>query len=589
MDRRLVRLCLTLALAAVAVTTAAGQGGPANTPVTVDPLVERAAVHPGGTLHAALQVTVPAGLHIQSHKPRDPSQIAAELKLSPAAGISVTELVFPPASDLPMPGFPEPLTVYQGRILIGVQLAVGKAVAPGNVSIPAELSYQACNDTVCFFPTHVSTTWTFAVVPASAPLPAGQHADLFRTIRFGTGEAPAKTSAAPPAAAEPAARAAAAPSAGGPADPVALFDQFDILATGGYMSASEFTQFLHDAEHGVKPRGMFEGKGPLAILALVFVGGLALNLTPCVLPMIPINLAIIGAGARSGRRGRGFVLGSAYGLAMAATYGILGLVVILTAGTFGTLNASPWFNVAIAVLFVVLALAMFDVVNIDFSRLSSRIRFSQESRGTIWLALGMGGIAALLAGACVAPVVIQVVVFSSDLYGAGSHAALALPFVLGLGMALPWPIAGAGLAALPRPGAWMVRVKQVIGVFILATAAYYGYLAYEGFANRWVDPATVSASVQEKVKEGWHASLVDGLQTAQREHTLVLVDFWATWCKNCLVMDRTTLADPTVTAALSGYTKIKFQAENPDESPARELMQRIRAAGLPAYVVLRPR
>ena len=99
---------------------------------------------------------------------------------------------------------------------------------------------------------------------------------------------------------------------------------------------------------------MFEGRGPLAILLIVLVGGLALNLTPCVLPMIPINLAIIGAGAQAGSRGRGFLLGAAYGGAMALVYGVLGLIVILTAGTFGTINASPWFNLGIAVLFVVL-------------------------------------------------------------------------------------------------------------------------------------------------------------------------------------------------------------------------------------------
>ena len=64
----------------------------------------------------------------------------------------------------------------------------------------------------------------------------------------------------------------------------------------------------------------------------------------------------------------------------------------------------------------------------------------------------MGGVAALLAGACVAPVVIQVVLFASDLYAGGTQVALALPFPLGLGMALPWPLAGAGMAALPKPG-----------------------------------------------------------------------------------------------------------------------------------------
>jgi thioredoxin:protein disulfide reductase len=63
---------------------------------------------------------------------------------------------------------------------------------------------------------------------------------------------------------------------------------------------------------------------------------------------------------------------------------------------------------------------------------------------------------------------------------------------------------------------------------------------------------------------------------------------WATWCKNCIVMDATTLKDPQVKAAFEGYTRIKFQAEDPDASPAREIMQRIGAVGLPAYAILRP-
>ena len=63
---------------------------------------------------------------------------------------------------------------------------------------------------------------------------------------------------------------------------------------------------------------------------------------------------------------------------------------------------------------------------------------------------------------------------------------------------------------------------------------------------------------------------------------------WATWCKNCLTMDKTTLADPAVTSALAGYTRIKFQAEDPDASPAKELMSRVGAIGLPTYVILKP-
>jgi thiol:disulfide interchange protein len=439
---------------------------------------------------------------------------------------------------------------------------------------------------MCFPPATVAFAWTIDLRGQSRKSADLTPESVFETIAFGHGEKPA---------AAPAMRAGGSPGTAAPATPggtagaIARLDGFRVLGTtGGYLGPDAFLTFVRNAEAGVKERGMFEGRGPLAILLLVLIGGLALNLTPCVLPMIPINIAIIGAGAQAGSRSRGFLLGSAYGAAMALVYGLIGLVVILTAGTFGAINASPWFNLAIAVLFIVLGLAMFDVLVIDFSRFSSGFK-PGAGRGTVALAFTMGAVAALLAGACVAPVVIQVVLFSSNLYAAGTTAALALPFCLGLGMALPWPFVGAGIASLPKPGAWMVRVKQAFGVFILATAAYYAWQAYTLFSNRWVDPSAVKASVEEQLHAGWHASLAEGLDAAARDRRPVLIDLWATWCKNCLTMDRTTLADAGVQQALSGYVKIKVQAEDLDREPVKSLMKRFDAVGLPTYVVLRPK
>jgi thiol:disulfide interchange protein DsbD len=536
------------------------------------------------TVRVGLKVSVPEGLHTQSNKPRDPNLIPTELQVEAPDGVTVEEIVWPPATDLRQIGQDQPLAVFEREFLVGVQLRLASAPA-GELKVPGSLRYQACDANLCYAPATTRFEWTIATAPAGAAGIKTAEAKLLDTIRFGTGERVSGGSRG----AGGSGRASGSGGSGGLAEGIAKLDEFtDLGTTGGYQGSSDFLTFIRNAESGVKERGMFEGRGPLAILLLVLIGGLALNLTPCVLPMIPINLAIIGAGAQAQSRGRGFLLGTAYGGAMAVVYGVLGLIVILTAGSFGTINSSAWFNLAIAALFVVLGLAMFDVLLIDFSKYSANIT-GPGGRGSVVLAFSMGAVAALLAGACVAPVVIQVILFSSNLYAAGTPIALGLPFFLGLGMAIPWPIAGAGLASLPKPGMWMVRVKQAFGVFILATAVYYGYEGYAILANRWVDPALVASSVEEQVKAGWHASLAEGLEAARRENKPVLIDMWATWCKNCLTMDKTTLAAGDVQQALNGYVKIKYQAEDPDAQPAKSVMQRFDAVGLPAYVILKPK
>ncbi len=584
MRTRVLRPAFVLLALLSAPSFLSAQRGPAK--ADLSPLVETATVTPGSEVRVALQVQLPEGYHMNSNKPRDPMLIPVVLTV-PApdqalpAGITVSEIVFPAPADLEQRGADQPLSVFERQFAIGVVLKVDASVAPGTVTIPARLRYQACDETMCYIPTRAETAWTFDVGSARA---AAAHADVFGTIAFGTGDKPG-------APASPA-TSAAAPTSGAPAsstDEIAALDGFaEQGTTFGYLPKDDFLTFISNAEKGVREKGMLEGQGPIAILLIVLLGGLALNLTPCVLPMIPINLAIIGAGAQAGSRQRGFLLGLVYGAAMALVYGVLGLIVVLTASSFGTINASPWFNLGIAVLFVVLGLAMFDVVNIDFSRFSSNVK-TGSSQGSMALAFTMGAVAALLAGACVAPVVIQVVLFSSNLYAAGTTAALALPFVLGVGMAIPWPIAGAGIAALPKPGAWMNTIKHAFGVIIIGTALYYGYEAYSIFSNSWVDASEVSSSVEEKLKAGWQPSLAEGLAIAKRENKPVLIDMWATWCKNCLVMDKTTLEDPAVTSALAGYVKIKYQAEDPDDPRVARVMQYMKTSGLPTYVIMKPK
>ncbi len=546
--------------------------------VLIDPASETDAVHAGTTARVGLDIALDPGYHVNSDAPLDDLLIPTVLRLDPPEGFTLEGVAFPEAILLEQVGVEEPLAVFEEEFTIGAALRVDASLAPGAYTIPGTLRYQACNDRMCFNPTNEPVEFAVTVAPDGQPL-ATVRPDLFAGLTMA--DPGGRVPAPPPAAAAPALDDLSVMTA---------LEDFEVLgSTGGYLGTEAFLDFMAASESGEGERGWFEGRGPLAILLLILVGGLALNLTPCVLPMIPINLAIIGAGAKAGSRLRGFALGGAYGAAMALVYGALGLVVILTAGSFGTINASPWFNVGIAALFVVLGLAMFDVLAIDFSRLQSRFAGDANRAGSFLVAFGMGAVAALLAGACVAPVVIQVIVFSSNLYGTGTTIALALPFVLGIGMALPWPIAGAGLSWMPKPGAWMVHVKHAFGVFILGTAVYYGYIGYGLFAQRWVDPDEVASSVQALLEEGWHASLGAGLAAAKAEDKLVLVDMWATWCKNCLTMDRTTLKAPEVEAGLEDYVKVKFQAEDLDASPAGDVLRHLDGIGLPTYAILRPR
>lgn len=476
---------------------------------------------------------------------------AETFQVTPEAGSSLERRLLPQADHKP-----DPLDASRQVEVYAHTFTSRWHVMPPHDGTKLRVTYQGCDDTVCFMP----ETHRFQFDAASASFVPD------------TGEAVVPDQSAVKE---------------------GWAEGFTMVSGGGYMKTDAFLAFLDQAEGTAvataasgagwggflrDPVAFFHVHGLMFTLVLVLIGGVLLNLTPCVLPMIPINLAVIGAGA--GTRGRGFFLGTAYGAGMILVYGGLGWVILRSGLFFGALQSSPWFSLSVALIFVVLALAMFDVFVIDFTRFASQ---KGRSRHTgVLAAFFAGALSALLAGACVAPVVLAVLLLAGTLYASGATEAQFLPFILGLGMALPWPFAGMGLSILPNPGMWMVRIKYVFGAFLVLLSAYYFYLAGVGF----IPSAQVAreGSITANDQAAWQEKIALARQLGRP----VLVDFWATWCKNCTVMEQTTFKDDRVRKRLADYVVVKVQAEKPERSPAREMLHAFGIRGLPGFVVLTP-
>jgi thiol:disulfide interchange protein DsbD len=214
----------------------------------------------------------------------------------------------------------------------------------------------------------------------------------------------------------------------------------------------------------------------LAVLATFFGAGLLLAFTPCVLPMVPILSGIIvGAGRdRPVSRGRAFSLSVAYVLGMALTYTIAGAVFAAAGQQAQAFFQKPWIIVVFAGLFVLLALAMFGVFNLQVpAALQARLAdaSNKQKQGTLLGTAVMGALSSLIVTACVAPPLVAalaVIGQSGDVF----RGAAAL-FALSLGMGMPLLLVGASAGQLlPKAGAWMDAVKAVFGVMLLAVAVW---------------------------------------------------------------------------------------------------------------------
>lgn len=366
-------------------------------------------------------------------------------------------------------------------------------------------------------------------------------------------------------------------------------------------------------------------------IAKAFVYGLALGLTPCVYPMIPITVAVIGAQKEASRL-KAVLLSSVYVLGIALTYAVLGVLVASLGASVRLALQSPYVLVGIAAVFVLFALGMFDVVTIQAPAFLGGLgdKVVGRKKGLLGVLL-LGLVSGVAAGPCVAgpllAVLTEIATMGDRLLGA------AMMFALAWGMGVLLVAAGVSSGLLPKAGAWTVWVKHLIG-FVLLWAAVYFVRPVIGEPAFWLASAAVLVAgtvflggldaltpesgpgarmkrllgIAALAAAGWCALLglelepragvgpaagaalpdaflhgdPDLFREALDAGAPVVLDFTAEWCGYCKVLDRTTFADPAVRAELKRFRALKIDV---DTRRNAELVRRFDIAGPPMILV----
>lgn len=367
--------------------------------------------------------------------------------------------------------------------------------------------------------------------------------------------------------------------------------------------------------------GAFLGeKGFLATLLLLFVGGLALNLTPCVYPVIPITIGFFG-GQSGGESRRPLGLAALYVLGMAITYSVLGVLAALSGKLFGVALQSGWVLGGISLVMVALALSMFGLYDIQPPRFLMNRAGARTGAGG---AFGMGLLVGIVAAPCLGPFVLGLLTYVAA--RRDPVLGFVLFFVLSLGLGLPYlflALFSGTISRLPRAGVWMVEIKKIFGFVLLAMGAYFARILVSEPVKSWMLPAVLAIggfyvlSRTIAARTPGLARLVSGaagvlflaaavhfaprpapesgsrLAFARYDAAAVaaagrpaMIDFSADWCIPCHELEDQTFADGRVRRALAGRSLYKADMTQQSSPEAQVLAKKFGILGMPTIVFL---
>jgi thiol:disulfide interchange protein DsbD len=608
-----------LAVAIVAIVFGASFGLPAGAHaqslpkpsevVKIDGLRLSAPLKAGGESKLVVDARILDGWHINSDHPNSSDFIPTRLLVKPPAGIKAGAVKYPPAEQI-APAFSggEKLSVFTGPIKFAVPVnAAGSFKSHGTGTVAVTLKYQPCNDNICLPPTKIR---------ASAPV-----SELESSVR-----APS-----PRASAAPSVRLTAwyGPAAGAPAPGLVGFSSYASVSTPGHLRLAAFDSPASTsaaATGGGSAGGwnlshIFAQHGMLVGLLIVLLGGLALNLTPCVYPLIGVTLAYFanqGGGPR-----KIAILAVTYVLGIALTFSSVGVAVALSGGLFGAALQNPWVLAAIAAMLLALAGSSFGLFSLQPPQwLMKRAGVARPGYlGALAMGLGMGVVAAPCIGPIVLGLLLMVERSADPLFG------FALFFTLAVGLGLPYialALAAGHIRKLPRSGEWLAWVEQFFGFVLVGLALYFlnplvhgwmmrimpyyliGAGIFLGFitpaGRRW-RPFLIFRSAVGAAAAGALAYLIlfpapktppqlsfdpynaKAVALARAEDKPVVIDFSASWCIPCREMLHTTFRDPAVIRAASHFVRLRADLTEVDERNKR-LTDMFDIRGVPTTVFI---
>ena len=558
---------------------AEAQGTPAAEKL-VKPSAAPVSIAAGGRATVVVKLSIEPGWHVNANPPALDYNIPTKVTLEGAAGLSPGSVRYPAGKQVKLDFEDSTLLVYDVAAEVSVQLGAAPDAKSG--TLHGRVEYQACNDQVCLAPTSVPFTVAVNVTPAAR----------------GTTTAPPETAATAVADSSTANRSS-----------------FSDAPPPGTSRSANVKNRLESALE----------RGGLGWLAALFVGGLLLNLTPCVFPMLGVTVSIFGA-RRKEPVPKVVTTAVLYVLGICVTYTALGVVAAMTGGLFGSALQSVWVNVVLGGLMLVLSLGMFGVYEMQPPLwLMDRLGGAQATgmAGAFLSGLGVG----IIAAPCVGPFVVAVLALIAQRGDVGFG--LRTMFTLSLGLGFPYLFLATFsnlLQALPRSGDWMVWVKHALGTLLAAIGLYYLCVGLVPDLAPWVLPAGLAlgglwlgfldrtsgtkGAFRNFATVAGAVALFAGVflgtrmyQAAQRTLTFrpyeatavqasvaagrpVMMDFSADWCLPCHEMELNTFTDPRVVAAAKRFDRYKVDLTKYDSPEAQALRKRYAIAGVPIVVFL---